>query len=208
MSAQPDWNVVVTVHEEGFKPAKRVLREAGPISTTDYHDVLVMKVADLGIFTNWLAERVAEQPGLLNDISRVVPAAQVFHFHDAEEFARKARQAVLGFVPALAGKSFHVRMHRRGFRHQLSAQEEERRIGAAIFEALEAAGTPAKVAFDDPDAIVVIETVGPRAGISLFTREDMQRCPFLRFDRPFRLCIEYDRQVLEKSASSPLTSQR
>jgi tRNA(Ser,Leu) C12 N-acetylase TAN1 len=38
------------------------------------------------------------------------------------------------------------------------------------------------VKFDDPDAIVMIETVGERAGVSVFTREDKQRCPFLRFD--------------------------
>jgi tRNA(Ser,Leu) C12 N-acetylase TAN1 len=182
MKSQPNWNVVVTVHEEGFKPARRVLREAGPISPTDYHDVLVMTVEDPRAFTDWLAERIAQEPGLLNFISRVVPAAQLFDFHDAEEFAAKAREAVLGFRPALAGRSFHVRMHRRGFRHQLSAHEEERRLGAAVFEALQAAGTPATVTFDDPDAIVVIETVGARAGVSLFAREDMQRFPFLRPD--------------------------
>lgn len=182
MTAQRDWNVVVTVYEEGFKTAKRILRDAGAISPTDYHDVLVMKVEDLRAFTDWLAERVADEPGLLNFISRVVPATYVFDFHAADEFEAKAREAVLGFMPEVAGRSFHVRMHRRGFRRQISAQDEERRLGAALFEALEAAGTPATVTFDDPDAIVVIETVGERAGVSLFTREDMRRCPFLRFD--------------------------
>jgi tRNA(Ser,Leu) C12 N-acetylase TAN1 len=182
MIAQHDWNVVVTIHEEGFKPAKRVLREAGTIWPTDYHDVLVMKVEDPRVFTDWLAARVAREPGLLNFISRVVPTARVFDFHDAEEFDTRARAAMLGFLPELAGKSFHVRMHRRGFKRQLSAHDEERRLGADLFEALKAAGTPATVRFDDPDAVVVIETVGERAGLALFSREDMQRCPFLRFD--------------------------
>lgn len=181
-AAQRDWNVVVTVYEEGWKPAKRILSQAGVVSPTDYHDVLVMKVEDPGTFMSWLAARVAEEPGLLNFISRAVPAALVFDFHDAREFEAKAREAVLTFAPPLAGKSFHVRMHRRGFRQQLSAHEEERRLGAALFEALEAAGTPARVKFDNPDAIVVIETVSERAGVSLFSREDMQRCPFLRFN--------------------------
>jgi tRNA(Ser,Leu) C12 N-acetylase TAN1 len=89
---------------------------------------------------------------------------------------------VLRLTPKLAGKSFHVRVHRRGFRRQLSARNEEQQLGAVLFEALEAAGSPATVTFGDPDAIVVIETVGERAGVSLFSREDMQRCPFLRFD--------------------------
>jgi tRNA(Ser,Leu) C12 N-acetylase TAN1 len=182
LAARRDWNVVVTVYEEGWKPAKRILGQAGVISPTDYHDVLVMKVEDPRAFMSWLAVRVAAEPGLLNFISRAVPAAHVFDFHDAQEFEAKAREAVLTFAAELAGKSFHVRMHRRGFRQQLSAHEEERRLGEALFEALKAAGTPARVKFDDPDAIVVIETVGERAGVSLFSREDMQRCPFLRFD--------------------------
>lgn len=180
--ARRDWNVVVTVYEEGWKPAKRILGQVGVISPTDYHDVLVMKVDDPRAFMSWLAARVAEEPGLLNFISRAVPAAHIFDFHGAEEFETKARAAVLTFAHELAGKSFHVRMHRRGFRQQLSAQEEEQRLGAVLFEALQAAGTPASGKFEDPDAIVVIETVGERAGVSLFSRGDMQRCPFLRFD--------------------------
>jgi tRNA(Ser,Leu) C12 N-acetylase TAN1 len=182
LAARRDWNVVVTVYNEGWKPAKRILGQAGVISPTDYHDVLVMQVDDPRAFMSWLAARVAAEPGLLNFISRAVPAAHVFDFLDAQEFEAKAREAVLRFAPELAGKSFHVRMHRRGFRQQLSAHKEEQRLGAALFEALQAAGTPARVAFDDPDAIVVIETVSARAGVSLFSREDMRRCPFLRFD--------------------------
>jgi tRNA(Ser,Leu) C12 N-acetylase TAN1 len=181
-AARRDWNVVVTVYEEGWKPAKRILGEVGVIWPTDYHDVLVMKVEDPRAFLDWFAERVAQEPGLLNFVSRVVPAALIFDFHDGKEFEGKAREAILSFLPKLAGRSFYVRMHRRGFKRQLSAHDEERRLGAILFDALEAAGTPATVKFDDPDAIVVIETVGERAGVSFFTREDMQRCPFLRFD--------------------------
>ena len=182
LTPQRDWNVVVTVHEEGFKTARRSLREAGAVSPTDYHDVLVMKVADPRAFLDWFAERVSQEPGLLNFISRVVPVAQAFDFRDAAEFESKARAAISEIAPQLAGKSFHVRIHRRGFRQQLSAHEEERRLGALLFEALAAAGTPATVTFDEPDAIVAIETVGGRAGVAVFSREDMQRCPFLRFD--------------------------
>jgi tRNA(Ser,Leu) C12 N-acetylase TAN1 len=182
LAARRDWNVVVTLHEEGFKPAKRILGQVGAISPTDYHDVLVLKVEDPHAFMTWLTGRLAQQPGLMNFISRAVPAAQVFEFHSAQEFEAKAGEAVLRLTSVLAGRSFHVRVHRRGFRRQLSARDEEQRLGAILFEALGAAGTPATVKFDDPDAIVVIETVGARAGVSVFTREDMQRCPFLRFD--------------------------
>jgi hypothetical protein len=83
------------VYEEGFKPAKRILGQVGAISPTDYHDVLVMKVEDPHAFMSWLATRVSQEPGLLNFISRAVPAAQVFEFQSADEFEAKAREAVL-----------------------------------------------------------------------------------------------------------------
>jgi hypothetical protein len=38
------------------------------------------------------------------------------------------------------------------------------------------------VAFEDVDAVVSIETLDHRAGVSLWTREDLQRYPFLRVD--------------------------
>jgi hypothetical protein len=42
----------------------------------------------------------------------------------------------------------------------------------------------ARVTFDDPDAIVLVETIGGRAGIALHTREDYsQICCWLRTDR-------------------------
>jgi tRNA(Ser,Leu) C12 N-acetylase TAN1 len=75
-----------------------------------------------------------------------------------------------------------VRLHRRGFKGRLSTPEEERFLDDALLEALQAAGTPCSLSFDDPDAIIQIETVGNRAGLSLWTREDLARYPFLRVD--------------------------
>ena len=180
--ASLDWNVVVTVYEDGFRTVRRMLEPFGEITPTEFHNVLVMKVPDPRAFVERLAEQVAESPGLMNFISRAIAADVTFDFQTAEEFEAKAREAVLDFVPKLANKSFHVRMHRRGFKHRISSHEEERRLGAVLIEALEAAGTPGSLSFDDPDAIVTIETVGQRAGITLLTRDDLQRCPFLRID--------------------------
>jgi tRNA(Ser,Leu) C12 N-acetylase TAN1 len=35
------------------------------------------------------------------------------------------------------------------------------------------------VVFDDPDAILSVDTVGDRAGLALWTREELRRYPFL-----------------------------
>ena len=70
-------------------------------------------------------------------------------------------------------------MHRRGFKGRIEGAAEERRLGEAILDSLQQAGTPARVTFEDPDAIVLIETLGQHAGLALITREDLRRYPFI-----------------------------
>ena len=43
-------------------------------------------------------------------------------------------------------------------------------------------GTIGKISFEDPDAVVSLETVGPRVGLSLWTREELERYPLLHLD--------------------------
>jgi len=177
-----DWNVVVSVYEDGYKHALRLLQLFGRVKSTDYYNVLVMKVDDTAAFTERLAALVAETPGILNDLSRVVPCEVCFDYESAEAFESKARDIALAWLPKLARSAFHVRMHRRGFRGRLSSQDEERFLDAVLLAALEAAGTPGRITFDDPDAIVSVETVGQRAGLSFWRRDDLERYPFLRLD--------------------------
>ncbi|HXE96756.1 MAG TPA: THUMP domain-containing protein, partial [Dongiaceae bacterium] len=77
---------------------------------------------------------------------------------------------------------FHVRMHRRGFKGKLSSAEEERFLDEILLQRLEDAGTPGKVAFDDPDVIIALETIGQQAGLSLFGRDELKRYSLLHVD--------------------------
>ena len=61
----------------------------------------------------------------------------------------------------------------------VSTPKEERFLDEALLDALDAEGAPGRIAFTDPDAILQIETIDGRAGISLWDREDLQRYPFL-----------------------------
>jgi hypothetical protein len=61
----------------------------------------------------------------------------------------------------------------------LVSPDEERAVADALLEATRETGNPAHVTFDDPDAIVLVETIHGRAGISLRTREDYRRHPLL-----------------------------
>ena len=174
-----NWNVVVTVRDRRLGTAKRLLSRFGYADRSGFFNVLVMRVDDGRAM---LEKLQAEPKGDGGILSRVVPTPCTFDFASPEEFGTKAWSAIEGFVPELKGRSFHVRVHRRGSKGRLSSQNEERRLDQALLEALARAGTPGRVEFVDPDAIVVVEVVGPRAGASLWTREDLRRYPLLRLD--------------------------
>ncbi len=177
-----DWNVVISLQERAFTRAFQLLGPLGVVSRTDFFNVLVMRVDDVRQFLEALRQRFVEDPEVRTILARVVPVTQTFSFQNVEEFEQQAQEVALRFVPALAGKSFHVRMHRRGFKGRLSSKEEEKRLAEALLEALEKAGTPGRIRFEEPEAILVVETVGGQAGMALWTQEDLRRYPFLRLD--------------------------
>ena len=44
------------------------------------------------------------------------------------------------------------------------------------------AGTPSKISFTDPDVVIEIDTIDNRAGLGLWTREELARYHVLRPD--------------------------
>lgn len=182
MAMPHDWNMLVSIREGGYQEALRRLRELGTVSDTEYFNVLVLRVDDVHQALERLREWYETDPQLRGWLGHAVPATDTFTFQNPAEFEAKAREVVMEWLAELAGKGFHIRMHRRGFKGRLSSAEEERRLGAAIIEALAKAGTPAHLNFDDPDVIVSIETVGQHAGLSVWTREMLAYYPFLRLD--------------------------
>lgn len=174
-----DWNVIITVHEKGFRETIQLLERFGAISRTDYFNVLVMRTEDVDSMLEALRQEIEESPGLINFISRVVPVTETFIFQDKEEFESRAAGIVLQWVPKLAGNQFHVRMHRRGFKKRLSSMDEERFLDDVLLQELERIGTPGKIDFDNPDAVIAVETVGQRAGLSFWTHVDLENYPFL-----------------------------
>lgn len=176
------WNVVVNLHEYGFKRAFKLLQGLGAVYTTEFLNVLVMQVSNIPRFLETLNVWVSDDPHLLKLIARVVPVTCTFSFQSPEEFETKAKEAVLYWLPNLAGKRFHVRMHRRGFKGRISSLEEEHFLDRVLLEEMVNIGNPGHITFEDPDAIVVVETVGQQAGLSCWTREDLQRYPFLKLD--------------------------
>ena len=43
-----DWNVVISVYQEGFRRVLRALRDLGPTERSPYYNVLVMQAGPIG----------------------------------------------------------------------------------------------------------------------------------------------------------------
>ena len=177
-----DWNVVVSVHDGGYKRARQILEEFGRVSRTDFYNMLMLQVDDISAMLENLRERLSTDDEVRMTLARVMPVSCSFTFQTPEEFETKAGKAVLPWLPQLANKSWHVRMHRRGFKGRLSSHDEERFLDQLLLEELAKAGTPGHISFEDPDVVIAVETVSQQAGLALWTRQDLRKYPFLKID--------------------------
>lgn len=168
-----DWNVVVTLNRDSFRRACEFLGGFGHVQATSYFNVLTLHVPDPGAFPGELERALAERPAMRGQIARAVPVTRTFDFQSPEAFEAGAVAAVEPWLPRFAGSRFHARMHRRGFRGRLASPEEERFLDRHIIGRLQQQGSDAQVSFDDPDLVLAVETVDQRAGLSLWTREDL-----------------------------------
>jgi hypothetical protein len=171
--------VIVTLSEPTFRIARNLLARWGWLRRTEYHNVAVMAVTDAAAFLQEFTAAVDEEPGILNAMSHIVPFERVFTFKNAPEFEAKSRDVAISHAPQLAGKSFHVRLRRRGLKGIIYTPGEERFLDDALLEALAVAGNPGSIRFNDPDFVLLIETVGGDGGMALWTGEDLKRYPFL-----------------------------
>ncbi len=177
-----DANTVVNLNARGLRQAVRILGAFGPIRKTGFFNVLLFKADDVAKMMDSLKERLSEEPGSLAFLSRIIPVSRSFIFQSREEFEARASEIVLAWVPELEGKAFHVRVRRRGFKGKISGLDEEHILDRVLLDALEERKAPGRITFDDPDAIIAVETVGQWAGLSFWRREDLMRYPFVKLD--------------------------
>jgi tRNA(Ser,Leu) C12 N-acetylase TAN1 len=175
-----DWNVVITIYQEGLTRTLHALHDLGTIERTAYYNILVMRVDDPRETLAAIERRTDERPALYDAISRVAPAMRNFQFQSAETFQEAAKSILLEWTPQLAGRSFHVRWHRRGTKHDLRKSDMERFFDGVVIEATKLDGQPATVSFTDPDVVVAIDTIDDRAGMALWTREELAQHRLLR----------------------------
>jgi tRNA(Ser,Leu) C12 N-acetylase TAN1 len=177
-----NWNVVISVYQSGYRRAIRMLRDLGAVQRSPYHNVLVMAADDPLALLEIIETAAESKPALYDAISRVAPAMRCFDFHSVEEFNEKARSILLEWAPRLAGKSFHIRLHRRGFKHPVRTPDVERFLDETLLDVLKQTGRGGRISFSEPDMVIVIDTIDDRAGVALWTHEELARHKLLRPD--------------------------
>ena len=69
-----DWNVVVSIREDCYKLARKLLQAFGRVDHTDYYNVFALKVEDVQGFLDALRQTTDQDPALAHCLARVIPA--------------------------------------------------------------------------------------------------------------------------------------
>jgi tRNA(Ser,Leu) C12 N-acetylase TAN1 len=173
------WNVLATSFEGYRDLLLRVLKKFGRFGGAGYRNVAIGRVEDVPAFLDALRDAMAAEPRLGAVVAKAVPIAHTVRFDPAELLDALA-DAARPLFPQLAGGSFHVRVERRGLKGVLHASDVERHVGSAAWAALETDGHAPRVSFKDPDRVLLIETLGERAGLTVVDRTLRQSYDFVR----------------------------
>jgi len=159
-------HMVLTSHRYREREALEELSQLGHFWRTGFRDVIRGEVEDLQAFLQQVEERG------IRSLSRIVPIEKSFQFSPeraVEEFAEAAKPLI---ERIRKGESFCVKVERRGLKGAFSSAHVAREVGAFLSAALkERDGIEARVDLEDPDVVVVLETLGRWCGIGLISRE-------------------------------------
>jgi tRNA(Ser,Leu) C12 N-acetylase TAN1 len=175
----PPWNVLATSLEGRRDALLIALRKLGKFRRGGYRNVIVGRVEDVPAFLAAVREVLSSEPLLPTALAKVVPVETIVRF-DPMNAAATFATAAEPLLDRLAGGTFFVRLERRGMKGRLHTPTLERDLGDRVWKALEARGHAPRVEFRDPDAVLVVETVGEEAGIGVITRAMRAEFPFVK----------------------------
>ncbi len=175
----PPWNVLATSLEGRRDALLIALRRLGRFRPGGYRNVVTGLVDDASAFLPRVRDALAADPLLPTALAKLVPIEATLRFDPSDPAAALAAAAE-PFLARLAGGSFFVRLERRGLKGRLHSPTVERAIGDAVWRALEAGGHTPRVDFGDPDAVLVIETLGDEAGLAVLPRALRRDFPFVK----------------------------
>jgi tRNA(Ser,Leu) C12 N-acetylase TAN1 len=175
----PGWNVLATSLEGRRDALLIALRRLGRFRPGGYRNVVVGTVDDRDGFLAAVRDALATDPLLPTALARLIPIEVTLRF-DPTAPVDAVVSAAEPLVPRLAGGSFFVRLERRGLKGRVHSPSVERAIGDAVWRKLAEAGHVPKVEFADPDAVLVVETLGDQAGLAVVDRALRETFPFVK----------------------------
>ncbi|HZP43297.1 MAG TPA: THUMP domain-containing protein [Candidatus Binatia bacterium] len=173
------WNALATSIEGRRDDLLAALRRLAPFRPGGYRNVVVAEVDDPAALLPRVRDALAADARLAGALAKLVPLALHVRF-EAPTASATFAAAAEPLLDRLAGKSFFVRLERRGMKGRLHTPTVEREVGDAVWRALEARGHAPRVAFRDPDVVLVIETLGDQAGIGVLDRATRTAFPFVK----------------------------
>jgi RNA polymerase-binding transcription factor DksA/tRNA(Ser,Leu) C12 N-acetylase TAN1 len=175
------WNVLVTAQEGAVRDLRRLLKPHGTFRGSGFRNVLLGAVEDIDRFLATLRLQLEQKPFAYAWLGRVLPIRVGFPV-DLESFCSDVESRLGDLTAELTGKSFHVRVERRGHKGRLHTHDLELRFGEFLWNALAARGANPLISFTDPDVVIAVEIVGDAAGIALVGRAWRQAFPFVKID--------------------------
>jgi tRNA(Ser,Leu) C12 N-acetylase TAN1 len=173
------WNVLATSVEGRRDDLLAGLRRLAGFRPGGYRNVVVAEVDDPTAVLERVAAARETDARLAGALAKLVPLDVHVRFEQAtatETFAGAAER----LLDRLAGRSFFVRLERRGMKGRLHSPTIEREVADRVWRALEARGATPRVDFADPDVVLVIETLGDQAGIAALDRAVRTAFPFVK----------------------------
>jgi hypothetical protein len=177
----PAWNVLATARPHQLQRLLSILQAQGPFQHTPFRGVLIGLVESREALLEALRAREERKGGTYAAIGHLVPIDRAFAFdaHDPAALEARLCEAVQPYAAAIGAGSFHVRVERRGLKGLLHSQPLEQALAEHLFALLVAEGRAPRIAFDDADAVVVVETLGTVCGVGLVPRPLTLRYPFV-----------------------------
>ena len=176
-----DWNIVITVqpgsgHEHQLLGA---LARFGRFRPTAFHGVCMGKVDNIDAFLEALHLASEAGKSWFTHLGRAIPVEATFFFAP-ETLAERFKGAAAPLVDRMASGSFHVRLERRGLEGKIPSPAIEREVAEHLFDIAAGQKKVLRTDFQDPDYIVIAETLGEECGVGLLTRELRTRYPFVQ----------------------------
>lgn len=175
------WNVLVTAQEGAARDLKRLVNRHGTFRWSPFRNVLLGHVSDPQAFFQLLLADFEQKPFANRWLGKALPIVVTFPVRP-ESFLQDVQEHLGALIDALQGKTFHVRVERRGHKGELRTHELERHLGDFVWEQLQKRGEQPSVSFKDPDVVIAIEITGQTAGIAVVPRELRRAFAFVKID--------------------------